>query len=75
MSNSESFFEFHSRLKDICNALYNLGELISETRIVKKILMSLPEKFVPKIDVIKESKDLNALTENELLGYHQNFES
>lgn len=75
MSDNESFSDFHNRLKDICNSLYNLGELIPETRIVKKILRSLPEKFVPKINTIEESKDLNSLIENELLGSLQTFES
>ena len=75
MSDSELFSDFHDRLKNICNSLHNLGEHMAETRIVKKILRSLPEKFVPKIIAIKESKDLNSLTENELLGSLQTFEA
>ena len=35
----------------------------------------MPEKFVPKITAIEESKDLNSLTENELLGSLQTFEA
>ena len=54
---------FHSKLKDIVNFLYNLGKNISESRVVKKILRSLPDKFLPKITAIEESKDLDSLTE------------
>ena len=75
MSDSESFLDFHDKLKDICNSLYNLEEHVAEMRIVKKILRSLPEKFVPKITTIEESKDLNSLIENELLGSLQTFEA
>lgn len=75
ISYSELFTYFHNWLKDIYNSLYNLGEPISEIRIVKKIVRSLPEKFVSKITAIEESKDLNTLTKNELFSYFQTFES
>lgn len=75
MNDNESFSGFHSRLKDIVSSLYNLGKLVPETRVVKKILRSLTVHFIPKITAIEESKDLNTLTENELLGSLQTFES
>ena len=48
---------------------------MAKTRIVKKILRSLPEKFVLKITAVQESKDLNSLTDNELLGSLKIFEA
>lgn len=75
ISYSELFTYFHNWLKDIYNSLYNLGEPISKTRIVKNIARSLPEKFVSKITTIEESKDLNTLTKNELFSYLQTFKS
>ena len=74
MEEDETFNIFHSRLKDIVNSLYDLGEIILESRVVKKILRSLPDMFLPKITTIEESKDLNSLTENELIGPLQTFE-
>lgn len=75
MKENETITEFHSRLKDIVNSLYNLDEVIPEYHVVKKILRSLPECFIHKITVIEESKDLNTLKENELLGSLQIFEA
>lgn len=75
MKENETFTEFHSRLKKHSNSLYNLDEIILEHHVVKKILRSLPKWFIPKITAIKESKDLNSLKENELLGSLQTFEA
>lgn len=75
MKNSDTIAEFHSRLKDIVNSLYNLNEIIPEYRVVKKILKSLLDRFIPKITVIEESKYLNTLKKNKLLGSFQTFET
>ena len=42
MEENETFDEFYARLKDIVNSAFNLGESIAESKIVKKILRSLP---------------------------------
>ena len=75
MKEDESFDTFHSKLKDIVDSLYNLGKIISESRIVKKILWSLSDRFLQKTSVIEESKYLDSLTENELIDSLQTFES
>lgn len=61
-------------LEDIVNSLYNLGEIIFESCVIKKIIWSLPDIFMPKIIAIKESKDLDFLIKNELIGSLQTFE-
>ena len=48
----ETFDEFYAKLKDIMNSAFNLGEFIMESKIVRKILRSLPERFHAKITVI-----------------------
>ena len=53
MDDDESFDEFYAKLKDIVNSAFNLGEMISEPRIVRKILRSLPKWFHAKIVAIK----------------------
>ena len=45
MKEDESFDEFYPKLKDIVNSAFNLGEVILEPNIVKKVLRSLPKRF------------------------------
>ena len=45
MEGDESFDEFYTKLKDIVNSAFNLGETIPEPKIVRKVLRSLPERF------------------------------
>ena len=61
MEEDESFDEFYSKLKDIVNSAFNLGETIHEPKIVRKVLRSLPERFHAKITAIKESKDIDKI--------------
>ena len=43
MEEDETFDEFYAKLMDIVNSAFNLGESIAESKIVRKILRSLPE--------------------------------
>ena len=54
MEDDESFDEFYAKLKDIVNSAFNLGETIPESKIVRKVLRSLPERFHAKITAIEE---------------------
>ena len=58
MEEDESFNEFYTKLKDIVNSAFNLGETIPEPKIVRKVLRSLLERFHAKITAIEESKIL-----------------
>ena len=49
MEGDESFDEFYVKLKDIVNSAFNIRETIPESKIVRKVLRSLPEKFDAKI--------------------------
>ena len=49
MEGDESFDEFYVKLKDIVNSAFNIGETIPESKIVRKVLRFLPEKFDAKI--------------------------
>ena len=70
----ESFDESYAKLKDIANSTFNLGEHIPEPKIVRKILISLPEIFNAKITAIKESKDLDYISLTKLIGNLQTYE-
>ena len=68
MFDDESFDEFYAKLNDIVNSAYNLGEIYDQTKIVRKILRSLTEDFRPKVTAIIESKDVNSIPVDELVG-------
>ena len=68
MSNDESFDEFYAKLNDIVNSAYNLGEIYDQPKIVRMILRSLTEDFRPKVTAITESKDMDSIPVNKLIG-------
>ena len=74
MEEDESFDEFYAKLKDIVNFAFNLGETISEPKIVRKVLRSLPERFHAKIIAIEESKDIDQIPLIELVSNLQTYE-
>ena len=53
---------------------FNLGEKIEDSKVVRKILRSLPESFCAKVTVIEESKDLDDIEVQELIGFLQTYE-
>ena len=67
-----SFFDFE--LSDIVNYSFNLGETIPDSKIVRKILRSLPKRFRTKAIIIEESKDINSMRVDELVGSIQTYE-
>ena len=69
MFDDESFDEFYAKLNNIVNSAYNLGEIYDQPKIVRKILRSLTENFRPKMTAIIESKDVNSILVNELVGF------
>ena len=71
---NKTFDEFYAKLKDIVNSAFNLGESITESKIVRKILRSLPERFHAKITTIEEAKDVDKIPLTELVGNLQTYE-
>ena len=74
MSDDESFDKFYAKLNDIVNSAYNLGEIYDQPKIVRKILRSLTENFRPKVTTITESKDVDFIPVDELVGSLQSYE-
>ena len=64
----ESLDEFYAKLKDIVNSAFNLGETIPESKILRKVLRSLPKRFHAKITAIEESKDIDKIPLTELVS-------
>ncbi|XP_076917024.1 uncharacterized protein LOC143576934 [Bidens hawaiensis] len=50
----------------VANAMRNLGEELSDVKVVEKILRSLTENFNYVVCTIEESKDIDALSVDEL---------
>ena len=67
MEEDETFDEFYTKLKDIVNLAFNLGEQIPEPKIMRKVLRSLLERFHAKITAIDESKDIDTIPLTELI--------
>ena len=73
MEEDESFNKFYAKLKDIVNSAFNLRETIPESKIVRKVLRSLLERFHAKITTIEESKDIDKIPLIELVGNLQTY--
>ena len=74
MSEDESFNSFYGKLNEVVIGKFNLGEKTEDSKIVRKILRSLPESFRPKVTAIEESKDLDDIKVQELIGSLQTYE-
>ena len=68
------FDSFYGKLNEIVIAKLNLGEKIEDAKVVRKILRSLPESFLAKVKAIEESKDLDEIKIQELIGSLQTYE-
>ena len=74
MLDDESIHDYHLNILDIANAFDSLGEKISNEKLVRKILRSLPKRFDMKVIAIEEVQDISNMKVDELIGSLQNFE-
>ena len=74
ISEDESFDSFYGKLNEVVFGKFNLGEKTEDSKIVRKILRSLPKSFRAKVTIIKESKDLNEIKIQELIDSLQTYE-
>ena len=73
MSEDESFDYFYSKLNEVVIEKFNLGEEMQDSKVVRKILRSLPESFRAKVTAIEKSKDLDEIKVQELIGFLQTY--
>jgi hypothetical protein len=73
MLEEETFGEFYSKMGDMRNSIVSLGKPISDVKLIRKILRSLPERFRIKVTTIEESKDLEEVKIEELVGSLQAY--
>ena len=74
MSDDECFDEFYAKLNDIVNSAYNLDEIYDQFKVIRKIFRSLTENFRLKVTAITESKDVDSIPVDELIGSLQSYE-
>jgi hypothetical protein len=74
MLEDKTFNEFYIRIIDLRNSMVSLGKNIFDVKLIKKILWSLPERFRIKVTTIEESKDLESMKFEELVGSFQTYE-
>ena len=75
MSDDETFDEFYAKLNDMVNFAFNLAEVYDESKVVRRILRSLTKEFRPKVTAITESKDVDTIPVDELVGFLQFYKS
>ncbi|KAK3043884.1 hypothetical protein RJ639_000583 [Escallonia herrerae] len=68
MKESEILTEFFTRFVDLVNQMKTHGEEISDSRMVEKILICLPERFDPKVAIIEETRDIEKLSVQDLMA-------
>ena len=66
MKDNESISKYFTRILTIVNQIKRLGDKIEEIWVIEKILRSLSSKFKHVVVTIKELKDFNNLTIDEL---------
>jgi hypothetical protein len=74
MLEDETFREFYTKMSDLRNSMVSLGKTISDVKLIRKIIRSLPERFRIKVTTIEESKDLEKMKIEELVGSLQTYE-
>jgi hypothetical protein len=74
MLEEETFGEFYSKISDQRNSMVSLGKPVSDVKLIWKILRSLPDCFRIKVTTIEESKDLEEMKIEELVGSLQTYE-
>ena len=68
MKESENVSDYITSVQIMANQLNQNGEMLSETRVVEKILRSLTDNFENVVCAVEESKDLAKFTIDELVG-------
>ena len=74
MSEDESFDFFYSKVNEVVIGKFNFEEKTEDSKVVRKILRSLPESFHAKVTVIEKSEDLDEIKVQELVGSLQTYE-
>ena len=67
MKESETIKEYSNKLLGITNKIKLLGSDFADSRIVEKILVTVPERYEASITSLENTKDLSKITLAEVL--------
>ncbi|KAL4298262.1 hypothetical protein GQ457_12G011670 [Hibiscus cannabinus] len=68
MKETETVKEYSDRLVSIANKVRLLGSSLADSRIVKKILVTIPKRFDATITTLENMKDMSKITLAKLLS-------
>lgn len=74
MQESKIIGEFYSKLYDLANQAFASGSEYSNSKLVRKVLRSILERFNIKVTTINKAKDIDAMRIDELIRFLQTFE-
>lgn len=74
MKESDTIKDFSFHISKLVNQVKLFGEEFPDSRIVEKVLVSLPEKFEHKICSLKDSKDFTEMSFQKLVNALQAVE-
>ena len=70
----ENIHDNYLNILDTANSFDSIGEKISDEKLVRKILRSLPKRFDMKVTAIEEAQDISNMKVDELIGSLKNIE-
>ncbi|CAM8990151.1 unnamed protein product [Rhodiola kirilowii] len=74
MQEDETIADFNTRVLDISNEAFALGEPMTEETLVRKVLRSLTKWFAMKALAVKEANNVKTMRLDELMGSLQTHE-
>ncbi|KAL8155814.1 hypothetical protein AgCh_001014 [Apium graveolens] len=68
MKEKDTIQDYYDNLMGVFNKMRLMGEDVSDSKIVEKLFVSLPERFESKFSSLEDSKDISELSLSELIN-------